>query len=77
MLLEKKKLVWMSSLNTMFKHSKIKNATQPLLNEISYQTNFFFFCPKCLESLTKQALSHLGILLLIVNLCISRGVLVR
>ena len=65
----------------MFKHSKIKNATQPLLNEISCQTIyiyiFFFFCPKCLESLTKQALSHLGILLLIVNLCISRGVLVR
>ena len=72
----------MSSLNTMFKHSKIKNATQPLLNEISCQTIYIYiyiyiFCPKCLESLTKQALSHLGILLLIVNLCISWGVLVR
>ena len=56
MLLEKKKLVWMSSLNTMFKHSKIKNATQPLLNEISYQTNFFFFAQSVWNHLPNKPL---------------------
>ena len=56
-----------SSLNSVFKHPKMRNVTQTLQNEISYQTPFFFShsfqylntknC--CLESLTKQALESI------------------
>lgn len=63
MLLENEKLVWMSSLNTVLKHPKLKNVTKTLLNEISCQTIFFFLTHRfqCSESLTKQALNHLGV----------------
>ena len=45
-----------SQLKPMFRYPKIKNVTQTLLNEISYQTSFFFFfgipyqtCSNCLD----------------------------
>ena len=41
MLFENWKWVWRGSLHTVFKHPKIKNVIQILLNEISYQTLFF------------------------------------
>ena len=66
-LFENWKLVWMSSLNIVFKHPKMRNVTQTLLNKISYQTFFFFSLVhsfQCLNSenyylelFTKQALN--------------------